>query len=166
MRFDEKGSFKPALAYQRTAFVLSRGSLSVEGPGLDSAKLTLLLADPNFSYAQGDTLRIRILDGATVLLDRDFTALGDVAKQGLDSNTGRLTFSFKTLSDVALTDRVSMGYSSSKGAMKLSLSAMDLSAISAGEAHLTFEVTIGGHVYTTGVTFFGTAPGTYGLAIP
>jgi hypothetical protein len=166
MRFDEKGSFKPALAYQRTAFVLSRGSLSVEGPGLDSAKLTLLLADPNFSYAQGDTLRIRILDGATELLDRDFTALGDVPKQGLDSNTGRLTFSFKTLSDVALTDRVSMAYSSSKGAMKLSLSAMDLSAISAGEAYLTFEVTIGGHVYTTGVTFFGTAPGTYGLAIP
>jgi hypothetical protein len=56
--------------------------------------------------------------------------------------------------------------SSSKGAMKLSLSALDLSAISNGEAHLTFEVTIGERVYTTGVTFFGTAPGTYGLAIP
>ena len=167
LRFDEKGGFRPALAFQRTAFVLSQGSLSVDGPGLDSAKLTLLLADPNFSYEGGvSTLRIRILDGATELMDRDFTALGGVAKQGVDSNTGRLTFAFKTLSDAALTDRVSMGYSSSKGAMKVSLSGMDLIGITAGEAHLTFEVTIGDRVYATDVTFFEGSPGSYGLAIP
>lgn len=166
LRFDERGGFRPALAFERTAFVLSRGSLAVNGPGLDSAKLGLLLADPAFSYALGDTLRIRILDGATVLMDRDFTALGGAPKLGLDGATGRTTYAFRTLADAAVADRVAMSYSSSKGAVKLSLSAMNLSAITAGEAHLTFELTIDERVYSTGVTFFGTAPGTYGLAIP
>ena len=46
LRFDEKGGFRPALAFERTAFVLSKGSISLKGPGLDSAKLSLLLADP------------------------------------------------------------------------------------------------------------------------
>jgi hypothetical protein len=167
LRFDAKGGFRPALAFERPAFVLSQGSLSVEGAGLDSAKLTLLLGDPNFSYEGGvSTLRFRILDGATELLDRDFTALGGAAKVGLDSRTGRTTYSFRTLSDTELTNRVSLGYSSSKGAMKVSLSALDLGAITDGEAHLTFEVTIGARVYTTHVTFFESSPGSYGLAIP
>jgi hypothetical protein len=167
MRFDEKGGFRPAGAFERPAFVLSQGSISVDGPGQDSAKLTLLLADPNLSYEGGvSTLRIRILDGATELMDRTFTALGGPAKLGVDSNTGRTTYAFRTLSDTELTDRVALGYSSSKGAMKLSLSAMDLTGITAGEAHLTFEVTIGARVYTTNVTFFEGSPGSYGLAIP
>ena len=167
LRFDERGGFRPTGGYERPAFVLSQGSISVDGPGEDSAKLTLLLADPNFSYEGGvTTLRIRILDGATELLDRDFTALGGVAKVGTDSNTGRTTYSFRTLSDTELTNRVSLGYSSSKGAMKVSLSALDLTGITAGEAHLTIEVTIGTRAYSTSVTFFEGSPGNYGLAIP
>jgi len=167
LRFDDGGGFRPALGFQRTAMVLSRGSLAAGTPGADSAKLTLLLADPNFSYEGGvSTLRFRILDGATVLLDRDFTALGGEARIGVDSNTGRTTYAFRTLSDAALTDRVSLAYSSSKGAMKVGLSGLDLTGITAGEAHLAFEVTVGIRVYTTYVTFFETSPGRYGLAIP
>jgi hypothetical protein len=167
LRFDEKGSFRPALAYERAVFVLSKGSISVKGPGLDSAKLSLLLADPNLAYEAGvSTLRVRILDGPTVLLDRDFTALGGIPKTGIDSRTGRPWLSFKTLKDEAPTDTVAMGYASNKGAMKLALSNLDLSAIPNGEAHLAFEVTIGSRVYTTNVTFFETSEGKYGLAIP
>jgi hypothetical protein len=166
LRFDARGGFRPALAYERTAFVLSAGSLAVSAPGADSAKLTLLLADPSFAYAQGDMLRIRILSGMTELLDRDFTALGPIPKVAVDSRTGRTTYSLKTLADAALTDRVAMSYASGKGALKLGLSGMNLSAIPAGEAHLTFELTVDTRVYTTEVTFFGNAPGTYGLAIP
>ena len=99
-------------------------------------------------------------------MDRDFTMLGGVAKVGHGLEHRADDLRFKTLSDTELTNRVSMGYSSSKGAMKVSLSALDLSGISAGEAHLTFEVTIGDRVYTTGVTFFEGSPGSYGLAIP
>jgi hypothetical protein len=50
--------------------------------------------------------------------------------------------------------------------MKLTLSALDLSGISDGEAHLTFEVTVGSRVYSTNVTFFEPSEGKYGLAIP
>lgn len=167
LRFDEKGGFRPALAFERTVFVLSKGTIGLKGPGLDSAKLSLLLADPNFSYEGGvSTLRVRILDGATVLLDRDFSALGAPASEKLDANTGKLTYTLKTLPDAELTNKIAMGYSSSKGGMKLTLSNLDLSAISGGEAHLTFEVTIGARVYSTNVTFFETSEGKYGLAIP
>ncbi|HET6203000.1 MAG TPA: Ig domain-containing protein [Planctomycetota bacterium] len=167
LRFDERGGFRPALAFERTAFVLSKGALAVTGPGLDSAKLSLLLADPNFAYEAGvSTLRVRILDGATALLDRDFTALGGIPKTGIDSRTLKPWVSFQTLPDTATTDRVALGYSSSKGGMKLKLSNLDLAAITDGEAHLTFEVTVGARVYTTHVTFFETSEGQYGLAIP
>jgi hypothetical protein len=167
LRFDDRGGFRPTGGFERPAFVLSQGSLSVEGPGLDSAKLTLLLGDPNFSYEGGvSALRLRILEGATELMDREFTALGGPAKLGTDKVTGKTTYAFRTLSDTELTDRISLGYSSGKGAMKVGLSAMDLSGISAGEAHLTFEVTIGERVYSTNVTFFESSPGRYGLAIP
>jgi putative Ig domain-containing protein len=167
LRFDPKGGFRPALAFDRTAFVLSKGAVAVTGPGLDSAKVSLLLADPNFAYEAGvSTLRVRILDGATVLLDRDFTALGGIPKTGIDSRTGKPWVSFKTLPDAATTDRVALAYSSSKGAMKLQLSNLDLAAITDGEAHLAFEVTVGDRVYTTNVTFFETSEGKYGLAIP
>ncbi len=167
LRFDEKGGFRPALAYERTVFVLSKGSLSLKGPGLDSAKLSLLLADPNFAYEAGvSTLRVRILDGATELLDRDFTQLGGIPKTGIDTRSGKPWVSFKTLPDTELTNKVAMGYSSSKGGMKLTLSNLDLSAISGGEAHLAVEVTIGARVYTTYVTFFEPSEGKYGLAIP
>jgi hypothetical protein len=167
LRFDEKGGFRPALGFERAAFVLSKGAVSRKGPGLDSAKLSLLLADPNLGYEAGvSTLRVRILDGATVLLDRDFTALGGPEKETTDSKTGKPVFSFKTLSDTELTNRVAMSYASSKGAMKLTLTALDLTGIPSSEAHLGFEVTIGSRIYTTYVTFFETSEGKYGLAIP
>lgn len=167
LSFDAKGAFKPALAFERTAFVLSKGSLKVAGPGLDTAKLSLLLSDRAMAYVGGSSaLRIRILDGATVLLDRDFTALGGPATNAIDSRTGKPTLAFKTLSDLALTDRVALSYASSKGAVKLSLSGMNLAAISDGAANLTLELTIGARVYTTDVTFFEGSPGSYGLAMP
>jgi hypothetical protein len=109
---------------------------------------------------------VRILDGATELLGRDFTALGGLAKTGIDTRTLKPWVSFKTLPDAELTNRVAMSYSSSKGAMKLTLTNLNLSAIPDSEAHLGFEVTVGSRVYTTYVTFFETSPGKYGLAIP
>lgn len=167
MSFDDKGGFRPALGYERTVFVLSKGTLAVSATGGDSAKLSLLLADPNFAYEpMVSTLRVRILDGATELMSRTFTELGGLPKTGTDTRTNKPFVSFKTLKDAALTDTVAMAYSSSKGAMKLTLTNLDLSAIPAGEAHLGFEVTVGDRVYTTNVTFFETSPGKYGLAIP
>src|SRR5262249_10568903 len=101
-----------------------------------------------------------------VLVDRDFTALGGPPKTALDSHTGKSWTQFKTLSDPATTDRVVLSYSSKTGAMKLSLANLDLTGISDGAAHLTVEVTIGAHVYATGVTLFEASENKYSIPIP
>jgi hypothetical protein len=130
----------------------------------------LLLADPNFAYeAQTSPLRIRILDGANVLLDRDFTALGDVAKVTTDARTGALVFQFKTLRDEAPADRIAkFAYHSGKGTMSLSLANLDLSGLPADEVHLGVELTIGTHTYYTAVTFFEakSTSGRYSTTMP
>ena len=167
LRFDAKGRFKPALGIDDTAFVVAQGSLLKRAPGTDAARLSLLLADPDLSYEAGvSTLRVRILDGTNVLVDRDFTALGGPKKQSVDSATGKTIFSFKTLKDLAVTNRAAMSFASRTGKMKLLLSALDLSGVPASEANLGVEVTIGSKVYTTHVTFFEPSPGKYNLAIP
>lgn len=156
LSFDPNGVFHPALDFERTAFVVRTGKLAKKRPSEDTAKLSLLLADPNFAYeAQTSELRIRILEGTDVLLDRDFTALGDVAKVTTDARTGALVFAFKTLKDAATADRVAkFAYQSGRGTLSLSLADLDLSGLDAGETHLGVEVTIGARTYYTAVTFF------------
>ena len=168
LAFDGNGAFRPALDFERTAFVVRSGQIALRGPGADTAKLSLLLADPSFSYQAGaSTLRVRLLDGANVLLDRDFTALGGAARLATDARTGTLVFSFRTLPDVATLDRVAkFSYSSGKGKLSLSLAGMNLAGIPAGEAHLGVELTIGTRVYFTAVTFFERAAGSYSTTMP
>jgi hypothetical protein len=167
-QFDEKGGFKAPTGYRRPAFVLVKGAMTAGVAGDDSAKLALLLADPALVYDPGvSTLKVRILDGATVLLDRDFTALG-AAKITFDNNTGATIYAIKTLKDeLAVVDQVKkFSYSSKTGKMQLALDLLDLTAVPALEAHLTFEITIGSRVYRTSVTFFEKKPGKLSTAMP
>ena len=168
LSFDEKGVFRPALDFERTAFVVRTGALTVKGSGNDSAKLSLLLADPSFSYEAGvSALRVRILDGSDVLLDRDFTALGGPAKVTTDSRTGALVFAFKSAKDAATADRIAkFSYQSAKGKMALGLADLDLTGLPAGEAHLGLELTIGMRAYYTAVTFFEKSGGRWSTTIP
>jgi hypothetical protein len=170
LTFDENGAFHPALDFERTAFVVRSGKITRKGPGEDAAKISLLLADPNFAYeSQTSPLRIRILEGTNVLLDRDFTALGDVAKVTTDSRTGSLVFAFKTLKDVATVDRIAkFSYQSGTGKMTLALGGMDLSGLPSAETHLGLELTIGTRTYYTAVTFFeaNAGSGRYSTTMP
>jgi hypothetical protein len=170
LTFDENGAFHPALDFERTAYVVRSGKIIKKGPGEDAAKISLLLSDPNFSYeALTSPLRIRILDGTTVLLDRDFTALGDVANVTTDTRTGSLVFSFKTLKDAATVDRIAkFSYHSGTGKMTLALGGMDLSGLPTTETHLGFELTIGTRTYYTAVTLFEANPGSgrYSTTMP
>ena len=160
--FTEKGAFKPALAFRRKAFVAIKGAVTALGAGNDSIKLSLLMADPALAYESGvSTLRFRLLDGTTVLLDRDFTALG-TATTGVDGASGATTYKMKSLADPAETDRVAkFTFQSSSGKMALALSDLTLAGVPADEAHLGLEITIGARVYTTAVTFFETTTGKY-----
>jgi len=168
LSFDERGVFRPALDLERTAFVVRTGALTVKGPGNDSAKLSLLLGDPNFSYEAGvSELRIRLLEGTNVLLDRDFTALGGEAKVTTDARTGALVFAFKTTKDAATADRIAkFSYQSGKGTMSLGLADLDLAGMPVGEAHLGVELTIGLRTYYTAVTFFEKSGGRWSTAMP
>lgn len=163
--FNEKGS-ATALSAVRPCFVLANGRLKAGNPGLDSATLSMYLSDPNFAYHTNDTLRIRVLEGATVLVDRDFTALGQV-KQSTNS-LGKVIFAVKSSRDTAsVTNRIGkFSYSNASGRLLLSLSGFTLGGLSSGQPHLIFEVTVGERIYSTGVSFFGTNPGTYSTSIP
>ena len=161
--FDERGKAN-AFASTRPCFVLANGSLKLRDTALDSATLSMLLSNPSFVFETGDTLRIRLLKEATVLLDRDFTALG-VVKQ-TTTRDGTLVFALKSLADTAVADRIQrFAYNSAKGKLSLTLSGLTLDSLPAGEAHVTIELTIRDRIYTTGVTFFGANPGRYSLPI-
>lgn len=155
-----------AISAVRPCFVLTNGRLKAGTAGLDTAMLNMLLNDANLVYHTNDTLRIRILEGTTVLVDRDFTALG-LGKQFTNS-LGKVFFTVRTKRDTATTSRIgSFHYSNTNSRLLLlSLSDLTLGGLSNGEAQLTFELTIGEHIYTTAVTFFGANPGTYSTSIP
>jgi len=164
VRFNEKGVANPISAV-RPCFVLEKGKLKVGNAGLDSATLNMLLSDASLVYQTNDTLRIRVLQGATVLVDRDFTALGQ--GQQSTNSLGELIFTVKASSDTATTNRISkFSYKSAIGKIPLSLSGLTLGGLTNGQAHLTVELTIGERIYTTGVSFFGANPGTYSTSIP
>jgi hypothetical protein len=161
--FDAKGTAN-AFSAVRPSFVLTKGKLSVGNGANDSATLAMLLSDASFLYNTGDTLRIRLLAGATVLADRDFTSLG-VGQSSTKS--GVLVFTLKSLADTGVANVIKkFSYSSAKGKLSLALSGLTLGALSNGEAHLTVELTIRDRIYTTGVTFFGANPGTYSTSMP
>lgn len=163
--FGEKGAVKGPAGFLRPAFVLVKGALKVAGDGEDVAKLSMLLSDPSLLFDAGDTLRVRLLEGATVLVDRDFTAIGE-STSSVDSN-GVQTFKIKTLADAALANVVKkFSYDSRKGKLSLSLDALSLGAMTAGEAHLTIELSLDDRMYRTGVTFFELKPGSYGIKMP
>jgi hypothetical protein len=162
--FDEQGK-ATALSVMRPAFVLTKGKLGVGNNGADAAKLSMLLSNDSFLYVTGDTLRIRLLEGTTVLLDRDFTALGEGVSA--TDKSGKLVYKLKTLSDTEVEDVIKkFSYQSAKGKLSLALAGLTLGALSNGEAHISVELTIGDRAYTTGVTFFGVNPGKYSTSMP
>ena len=164
VHFDENGGAN-AVSAVRPCFVLEKGKLNVGKAGADSATLSILLSDASFVYQTNDTLRVRLLEGATVLVDRDFTALGH-GQQSIDK-FGKLVFTVKTLLDVSTQNQMrTFSYSSAKGKLLLALSRLTIGGLTNGEAQLTVELTIGERIYTTGVSFFGVNPGTYSTSMP
>jgi hypothetical protein len=153
--FNALGVFKPALAYRKTAFAVSKGGLKAGAAGKGAVKLSAFLADPSFHYESGvSTLRVRILDGGTVILSKDFTALGSGSTR-TDLKTGATVYSVKAARELADTDQLSKFlFLSAKGKMALRLSRLDLTAVPSAEAHLGIELTIGDRIYYTAVTFF------------
>ena len=165
VQFGATGS-ATAFSALRPCFVLQTGSLKVGTTNnTDSATIGMLLSDVSFVYQTNDTLRIRLLQDTNVLVDRDFTTLGQVH---VSSNSlGKLAFALHTLPDPATTNRVSkFSYSTTTGRLLLGLSGLDLSQLTNSEAQVNVELTVGTRIYPTGVTFFGANPGSYSTSMP
>jgi hypothetical protein len=156
------GRFRAPGGFRHKAFVVAGGTIRVAGAAKDTATLSMRLADPAFAYQAGvSTLRVRLLDGANVLLDRDFTALG-AATTSTDPLTHVVSTTVKTLKDAAVANRVTkFVYSTKTGRMTLALSALTLSSVTAPQEHLGVEITIGTRVAYTAVTFFAPLSGRY-----
>jgi hypothetical protein len=156
---DERGRLVVPAGFQRAAFVVPKASIVVAGGGKDVVQLAFLLADPAFAYEPAVTpLRVRLLDGATVLADRTFTELGTAPSVG-DPATWPRTWSLRTTPDAATASRVrKFQYRGPKGAGQLTLDLLTLPALAAGEAHLGVELTVGTRVYFTSATFFERRP--------
>jgi hypothetical protein len=130
-------------------------------------KLAVYLADPSFRYESGaSTLRVRILDGATTIVAKDFTALGTGITR-TDPSTGATVYRVKAGKDPAYTNQLSkFAFLSAKGKLTLNLARLDLSAVPSTEAHLGIELTIGDRVYYTAVTFFEKRARSFTTAMP
>ncbi|MEN8149211.1 MAG: Ig domain-containing protein [Planctomycetota bacterium] len=159
---DETGKFAGTTGYRTTAFVCAAGKLKVKGPGEDSAKLALCLADPSFAAEEGDTVSIRLVSGDDVLLEREFGELLTIASR-TDALTGADARLLKrTVKDEEETDILSkFKYLSTKGKMAVVFKGLDLSALTGDEAHLGLTLQVGGKLYFTSVTFFKTKAGSW-----
>lgn len=162
--FDKFGNAKPTSA-MRPSFVVSTGSLKVASAGPDTATLGMLLSDLTFFYQTNDTLRIRLLQDTNVLVDRDFTTLGEV--KHTTNSIGQIVFNMQTHVDAATTNKITrFSYNSATGILLMSMSDLDLSQLTNREAQVGVELTVGTRIYPTGVTFFGTNPGSYSTLMP
>jgi hypothetical protein len=112
------------------------------------------------------TLRIRILDGASAILDKDFTALGSGSAR-TDPGTGATVYKLKAAKDAADTNQLAkFVFVSGKGKLTLNLARLDLSVVPPTEAHLGIELTVGDRIYYTAVTLFEKRVGSFTTAMP
>ena len=164
VQFSSTGSAN-AFSAVRPCFVLETGKLETGKTNADTATLGVLLSDVSFVYQTNDTLRFRLLEDTNVLVDRDFSTLGQVHVS--TNRSGKIAFTVHTLPDLATTNRISrFSYSTANGRMLLALSGLDLSQLTNTEAQLNVELTVGTRIYPTAVTFFGANPGTYSTSMP
>jgi hypothetical protein len=150
---DDPGRLVVPRDLRRSAFVVTKASIKTAGNGKDTVSLGFLLADPAFVYEQGvSTLRVRLLDGLNVLMDRDFTALGTA---DVREGSGSVVFKLKASEDNAETTHLtSFKFKGKTGAGVAAFDAVTLPALPDAEAHLGVELTVGTRIYFTSVTFF------------
>lgn len=159
---DEPGKLVVPRDLRRSAFVVSNATIHTAGNGKDTVSIGFLLADPAFVYEQGvSTLRVRLLDGLDVLLDRDFTALGTAV---VGEGAGSVVFKLKaTADDATATHLTKFLFKGKKGAGTAAFDTVTLPSLPDAEAHLGVELTVGSRIYFTAVTFFERKPNFYSV---
>ncbi len=170
-----RGRYIGTSGSRSTSFVVANGQLRTGTADLPQLTLEMYMADPFFDYVAGDTIELRIYNGAAEIFYKDITDF--VVSRNVDYN-GQTVQIIKTPpdfsddpGDVDGNDRLrKFAYHQGTGLMKLKIKRPTITPAEVGKAadgvHLGVEITIGDKSYFTSVTFFEYAQDIYKTTMP
>lgn len=167
---DPKGKFVPTSSYRNASFVAATAKVKDVGKTSDNAALTLYLADPSlladYTFLQCDktnkncnqpTVKLKLYNGADVLLDKDLTALLATTRT-FDKNALPIYKMKKVVKkDPSMGNTLTkFSFDSKKGALKISLKDLVLAnpGLDSWQAQVGVELKIGSASYFTSITLF------------
>lgn len=166
---DTSGKFIVTSGYRTTCMVVDTASITVKGDKPDIASFKLFFTDPEFTFAQGDTVSIKVVSGDKTLFEKIFSQFLTV-KSTIDSKSGMKYYAIKnSVKDTSATVTLKkFDYSSKTGKMTLSMTGLDLNGLLTAENQVSFELTIRDKTYFTSASIFETNTGSekYSQKIP
>jgi hypothetical protein len=170
-----RGIYIGTFGAKSTSFVVANGLLRSGGADFPQLTLEMYMADPLFNYTLGDTIELRVFNGAVEIYYKDitdFVVTKDVDYKGQTVKTIKTPLDFTGDSgDVDGNDKLrKFVYHSGSGLMKLKIKKPTITSAEVGNAadgvHLGIEITIGGKSYFTSVTFFEYSTDVYSTTMP
>jgi len=170
-----RGKYTGTFSARNTSFVVANGLLLTGNADLPQLTLTMYMADPLFNYTLGDTIELRIFNGASEIYYKDIT---DFVKTKNVSYNGQTVVVITTPpdftgdpGDIDGNDKLrKFSYHPGSGLMKLKIKKPTITPAEVGNAadgvHLGVEITIGDKSYFTSVTFFEYSSDVYKTSMP
>jgi len=170
-----RGKYIITIGAKSTSFVVANGLLRTGSADLPQLTLKMYLADPLFNYTLGDTIELRVFNGADEIFSKDITQFVRTKKvdykgQTVEKITTPVDFKGDP-GDVDGNDKLrQFVYDPGSGLMTLKIKKPTITPAEVGNAadgvHLGVEVTIGDKSYFTSVTFFGGSQNVYKTTMP
>jgi hypothetical protein len=170
-----RGKYSVTFGARSTSFVVANGLLRTGAADLPQLVLDMYMADPLFDYTLGDTIELRVFNGAAEIFYKDitdFVITKDVDYKGQTIKIIKTPLDFSgDPGDVDGNDKLrKFAYHQGSGLMKLKIKKPTITSAEVGQAadgvHLGVEITIGVKSYFTSVTFFEYSTGVYKTTMP
>jgi len=159
-----RGKYIGTIGARSTSFVVANGLLRTGAADLPQLTLIMYMADPLFNYTLGDTIELRVFNGAVEIFYKDITDFVIAKNVDYKGQTVKIIKTPLDFSgdpgDVDGNDKLrTFVYHPGSGLMKLKIKKPTITPAEVGNAadgvHLGVEITIGDKSYFTSVTFFG-----------
>jgi hypothetical protein len=170
-----RGKYIGTFGAKSTSFVVANGLLRTGNADLPQLLLEMYMADPLFNYTLGDTIELRVFNGANEIFYKDITAFvitKDVYYKGHIVKIIKTPLDFTgDPGDGDGNDKLkNFVYHPGSGLMKLKIKKPAITSAEVGQAadgtHLGVEITIGAKSYFTSVTFFEYSTDVYKTTMP
>ena len=170
-----RGKYIRTFGAKSTSFVVANGLLRTGTADLPQLTLKMYMADPLFNYTLGDTIEIRVFNGANEIFYKDitnFVITKNVVYNGQTVKVIRTPLYFSgDPGDADGNDKLKLFiYNPGSGVMKLKIKKPTITPAEVGNAadgvHLGVEITIGDKSYFTSVTFFESSQDVYKTTMP